>query len=114
MSGCFQADGDGAPLTNPHGPRRDGPAPFLRFPVTTPRKHHYVPQCYLSGFTIEPGSSRLHVLDKESGRSYPSRIGDAGCERDFYIIELEDDGDPFASRSSSPPSRPGARKQFGI
>jgi hypothetical protein len=64
--------------------------------VTTPRKHHYVPQCYLSGFTIEPASTRLYVLDKESGRSYPSRIGDAGCERDFYIIELEDDGDPFA------------------
>lgn len=64
--------------------------------MPNPRKHHYVPQCYLSGFTIEPGSSRLFVLDKETGRSYPSRIGDAGCERDFYILEVEEEGDPFA------------------
>jgi len=62
--------------------------------VSNPRKHHYVPQFYLSGFATEP--PRLFVLDKETGRSYPSRIGDAGCERDFYIIEVEEEGDPFA------------------
>lgn len=64
--------------------------------MSNPRKHHYVPQFYLSGFTAEPGSSRLHVLDKEARRSYPSRINDAACERDFYIVEVEDEGDPFA------------------
>lgn len=64
--------------------------------MSNPRKHHYVPQFYLSGFTAEPGSSRLYVLDKEARRSYPSRINDAACERDFYIVEVEDEGDPFA------------------
>jgi hypothetical protein len=64
--------------------------------VSTPRKHHYVPQFYLSGFAAAPGSHRLFVLDKQTGRSYQSQVGNAACERDFYIIEVEDDGDPFA------------------
>ncbi|MFG0284412.1 MAG: DUF4238 domain-containing protein [Phycisphaerales bacterium JB039] len=64
--------------------------------MSKPRKHHYVPQFYLSGFTAVPGSSRLFVLDKQTGRSYPSRASNAACERDFYIVEVEDEGDPFA------------------
>lgn len=64
--------------------------------MSKPRKHHYVPQFYLSGFAAQPDSSRLYVLDKEARRSYPSRINDAACERDFYIMEVEDEGDPFA------------------
>lgn len=63
--------------------------------MSNPRKHHYVPKFYLSGFAAEPGCSRLFVLDKEARRSYPSRINDAACERDFYIVEVEDEGDPF-------------------
>lgn len=60
-----------------------------------PRKHHYVPQFYLSCFAAERGSPRLYVLDKETRKSYPSNIRNAGCERDFYIVEVEDEGDPF-------------------
>jgi hypothetical protein len=62
--------------------------------MSNPRKHHYVPRFYLSGFTAD--SPRLHVLDKETGKSYASRIDDVGCERDFYIMEVEEEGDPFA------------------
>lgn len=62
--------------------------------MSTPRKHHYVPQAYLAAFT-DTGrkDGRLHVLDKESGRSWPSNPGDAGCERDFYMLEVEEDGE---------------------
>jgi hypothetical protein len=37
------------------------------------RKHHYVPEFYLAGFT-ESGTDdgRLHVLDKEQLRQWPS------------------------------------------
>ncbi len=63
--------------------------------MSNPRKHHYVPQCYLAGFSPDPKSPRLFVLDKESSRTFSSHVNDAACERDFYIIEVEEDGDPF-------------------
>ena len=62
-----------------------------------PRKHHYVPRFYLGGFTdTGEQDGRLTVLDKESGRQWHSSPGDAGCEKDFYMLEVEEDGDALA------------------
>ena len=59
--------------------------------VSTPRKHHYVPQTYLAGFTDSgENDGRLYVLDKDDGRQWPSNPGDTGCERDFYMLEVEE------------------------
>lgn len=64
--------------------------------MSNPRKHHYVPQFYLSGFAIDSAARRLIVTNKVTGKCYPSTITDTACERDFYLIEVEDEGDPFA------------------
>lgn len=65
--------------------------------MNTPRKHHFVPRSYLAGFT-STGSrkDKLYVLDKTSGRQWLSSPGDTGCEHDFYMLEIEDRGDPIA------------------
>lgn len=62
--------------------------------VSIPRRHHYVPQVYLAAFTAtgEKGG-RLHVLDKKSGRSWPSNPADAGCEHDFYMLNVAEDAE---------------------
>jgi hypothetical protein len=54
---------------------------------SNPRKHHYVPQCWLSGFT-EDGekTSRLWQSDLNSGRQWPTTSADAGHRRDFYRL----------------------------
>lgn len=65
--------------------------------MSTPRKHHFVPQFYLAGFT--PSGSKddkLFVLDKTTGRQWRSCPGDAGCQKDFYLIEVDDEGGPVA------------------
>lgn len=36
------------------------------------------------------------VLDKTTGHQWRSSPGDVGCEHDFYMLEVEDDGDPTA------------------
>ena len=59
--------------------------------MSVPRKHHYVPRFYLSGFSE---GKHLHVLDKRSWRNFSVNVEDAACERDYYMIEVEADGDP--------------------
>lgn len=63
--------------------------------MSTPRKHHFVPQFYLGGFT--PSGSKddkLFVFDKQTGKQWSSSPGDVGCQRDFNVIEIDDGGDP--------------------
>jgi hypothetical protein len=58
--------------------------------VNVPRKHHYVPQSYLARFTdTGKRTGRLHVLDRESGKQWASSPADTGCQRDFYLLEVE-------------------------
>ena len=65
--------------------------------MSIPRKHHFVPRSYLAGFAVSRSRKQeLHVLDKTNGRQWKSSPVDAGCERDFYTLEVEDDGDPTA------------------
>lgn len=57
---------------------------------------------YLAGFTdTGQKDGRLHVTDVSSQRSWVSRPGDAGCERDFHLLEVDEDtgSDPLAIES---------------
>lgn len=63
--------------------------------MSVPRKHHYVPRFYLSGFGHDK-DGRLYVLDKESGRTFVSNPNSTGSEKDFYTLEVDGDGDPLA------------------
>src|SRR5580698_8692610 len=55
-----------------------------------PRRHHYVPQCWLAGFT-ETGQNdgRLWVTDFSRQTQWPTTPPNAGHRRDFYRL-----GDP--------------------
>lgn len=64
--------------------------------MSTPRKHHFVPRFYLGGFT--PSGSKddkLFVFDIKTRKQWQSSPANVACERDFYILEVDDDGDPF-------------------
>ena len=52
-----------------------------------PRKHHYVPQCWLAGFT-ETGENdgRLWVTDFSRQRQWPTTPANTGQIRDFYRL----------------------------
>lgn len=59
--------------------------------MSTPRKHHYVPRSYLARFTqTGAADGRLFVLDKGTRRQWPSTPGDSACERDFYMLEVDE------------------------
>lgn len=64
----------GVPVTNQPGPRR----------------HHYVPRCWLAGFT-ETGENdgRLWVTDFSRQKQWPSTPDNAGHMRDFYRLSDE-------------------------
>jgi hypothetical protein len=55
-----------------------------------PRAHHFVPQCWLSGFT-ETGqkSSRLWVTDLKRRKQWPSTPVESGHRRDFYRLSAQ-------------------------
>jgi len=50
-----------------------------------PRKHHFLPKFYLSGFTGSIGRSNLiWVIDKNSGRCWATSPRKAAVRRDYY------------------------------
>ena len=52
-----------------------------------PRAHHYVPQCWLSGFTsTRELDGRLWVTDFKRTKQWPSSPPNVGHSRDFYRI----------------------------
>lgn len=53
-----------------------------------PRKHHYLPQFYLRGFTTDGQS--LYQVSKATGKSFGVRIKDTAAIRDFH--EIDGDG----------------------
>ena len=62
-----------------------------------PRKHHYVPQFYLAGFTKNDCKvGDLYVLDKEQRKTWKSTPKGSAHKRDFYAIEPAPGGDPMA------------------
>jgi hypothetical protein len=61
------------------------------------RAHHFVPQCWLAGFTDtgEKGGM-LYVTDLKRKRQWRCKPADAGHRRDFYRVEDPNLSDPLA------------------
>jgi hypothetical protein len=72
------------------------PDPCERVRTSEARAHHYVPQCWLSGFT-ESGKrgGRLFVTDLTRSKQWPTTPPNAGYERDFNRVE-DSNRDPLA------------------
>jgi hypothetical protein len=57
--------------------------------MTTPRKHHTVPQYLLRQFSVDQEGRQVHVFDKTTGESRLQAIADTGAERDFNQVEIQ-------------------------
>jgi hypothetical protein len=55
----------------------------------TARIHHYVPRCYLRGFTANPKKPKLFVIDGKERRQFFTATANVAAERDFHRIEVE-------------------------
>ena len=59
--------------------------------MSTPRKHHYLPQFYLEAFKIFPQKGKKpHIwqIEKEGEQKhYSPAVEDTGCIRDFHTID---------------------------
>lgn len=62
--------------------------------MSQPRKHHFLPQFYLRGFSADGIS--LHQVWKRSDRSVGCRIKDVAAIRDFHELDFDDAADPLA------------------
>ena len=62
--------------------------------MSTPRKHHYLPQFYLREFSSNGRS--LTQIDKDSGHTATCAIKDVSARRDFYRLDSDDVDDPYA------------------
>jgi Protein of unknown function (DUF4238) len=65
--------------------------------ASVPRAHHFVPRCWLAGFT-ETGqkTGRLWVTDLRKRKQWPSNPQNTGHRRDFYRT-ADAQGDPVAA-----------------
>lgn len=65
--------------------------------MSTPRKHHYLPQFYLEGFKILPQKGKKpHIWQIEkngSQRHYNPAITDTGCIRDYHSLDHDQEPD---------------------
>jgi hypothetical protein len=52
-----------------------------------PRKHHFLPQFYLSGFSTD--GRGLYQIEKRTGRHYGCQIKDAGAMRDYHDVDAD-------------------------
>lgn len=60
----------------------------MRVLPAEPRAHHFVPQCWLAGFTDSGDKKgRLYVTDLKRGKQWPSSPPNAGHQRDFYRLD---------------------------
>lgn len=69
--------------------------------MSIPKKHHYLPQCYLRGFKIVPQPSKVSHIWLIQKCSEPNpvspSISDTGCEKGYH----DDDTDPDNKDKSS-------------
>jgi hypothetical protein len=56
--------------------------------MSTPKKHHQVPQFLLRGFAFD-GGRRLHAFDKKTGARFPVSVGDAAAQNGYYNFEVD-------------------------
>lgn len=67
--------------------------------ANVPRKHHYVPQTLLKGFTLNGANTgRLHIVDLTRCTTYPSTPEKSMAEADYNLIDLPG-VDPFVVES---------------
>jgi hypothetical protein len=52
-----------------------------------PRKHHYVPQFYLRGFTGDEG--KLLAIDRPSGKTFRTDPKNVAAQREFNTVDIE-------------------------
>jgi uncharacterized protein DUF4238 len=58
--------------------------------TVTARRHHYVSQCYLKGFTVERKKKRqITVFDGNARKTFTTAIDNVAVERDFNRVEME-------------------------
>lgn len=62
--------------------------------MSDPRKHHFLPQFYLEGFTANGKKDEfLHVIDLRSGKQWPARPSNVAFQVDLHTVKW--DGDPY-------------------
>jgi len=59
-----------------------------------PRKHHYLPQFYLRGFSAN--GTHIYQAEKRTGKIFGGRIADTGAIRDFHTLDFDGCPDPDA------------------
>ena len=62
--------------------------------MSEPRKHHYLSQFYLRGFSTD--GRKIFQFEKKTGRGYECSIHDAGAIRDYHELDHGDFEDPHA------------------
>lgn len=60
--------------------------------MSEPRKHHYLPQFYLRGFSANGRS--IFQMEKRGGRGYLSAIRDTAAIRDYHELDTDEVADP--------------------
>ncbi len=62
--------------------------------MSTPRKHHYLPQFYLDGFKVNPQKGKKpHIwqIEKDGKQNhYSPAVENTGCIRDYHSIDHHD------------------------
>src|SRR4051794_29866502 len=54
------------------------------------RRHHYIPRCYLKGFSVARKKRRqIVVFDCNAGRSFETATENVAVETDFNRVEIE-------------------------
>lgn len=67
----------------------------VRKPVaqSPPRKHHYLPQFYLRGFSRD--GRTLYQIQKATGKAVPGSVRDLAAKRDYHRLDSEKISDQF-------------------
>jgi hypothetical protein len=53
------------------------------------RRHHYVPQYYLKGFSVpRKGKPQVSVFDREERKSFQTATANVAAEKDFNRVEI--------------------------
>lgn len=62
--------------------------------MSEPRKHHFLPQFYLRGFSIDRRG--IYQIEKRTATYYGCQIKDTAAIKDFHKLDYEDAEDPNA------------------
>ena len=62
--------------------------------LSEPRKHHFLPQFYLRGFSVDRRG--IFQIEKLTGRHYGCQIKDIAAIRDYHELDGADTEDPYA------------------